>query len=298
MSYPALFGAALGSIALLSIGCQILSGASDISFSGAGGADAGGHAGGPSGGAGGDGGSDGGEGGTGGMEPQYECIVADDCALETHPECTARRCTNGSCDPLFGAKGNLCEGSNYCDGMGACVQCSDTHMANCGVDDVCEQGVCVPMDCKNTVQDPGETGIDCGGPDCPACADGGGCTDPSDCLSGVCDDNNCAPCADTPQCEAIDANDYCEGGVCLPKLAVGSSCSLDEQCQDGHCVDGVCCSSACDGKCQRCNGVGQCVEVGHKTDPDGDCPGSEVCCTAGSCNGQCTALGLCPLQCL
>lgn len=297
MSYSALFGAALGGIALVSIGCQILSGASDIAFTGgAGGTSAaGGHGGEVS-----SGGADGGTagmGGQGGMEPPYECIMADDCPLDTHPECTARRCTNGSCDPLLGAKGNVCEGSHYCDGMGACVECTDTHLQNCGVDDLCEQGVCVPMDCKNNVQDPGETGIDCGGPDCPACADGGGCIDPSDCLSGVCDGGTCDACADTPACEAINADNYCDGGVCVPKLVIGTSCGLGEQCQGGNCVDGVCCDSACGSACHRCNGVGSCVEVAHRSDPDGDCPGAEVCCTANSCNGQCSALGLCPLAC-
>jgi hypothetical protein len=49
----------------------------------------------------------------------------------------------------------------------------------------------VSAECANGVQDGSETGIDCGGPSCPACATGAPCSINSDCRSGSCRDGAC-----------------------------------------------------------------------------------------------------------
>ncbi|HEX7451961.1 MAG TPA: hypothetical protein VF294_06740, partial [Polyangiaceae bacterium] len=45
--------------------------------------------------------------------------------------------------------------------------------------------------CANSVRDPGESDVDCGGP-CPACAIGAACTSNENCASGSCADSKCA----------------------------------------------------------------------------------------------------------
>src|SRR5688572_23304953 len=46
--------------------------------------------------------------------------------------------------------------------------------------------------CSDGVQNGDETDVDCGGPDCSPCADGGACLVDGDCESGTCDNGTCA----------------------------------------------------------------------------------------------------------
>ena len=68
---------------------------------------------------------------------------------------------------------------------------------------VCDSSVVAPTPptCSNGALDPGETGVDCGGPQCNKCASGGTCSVGNDCASQVCTTGICqAPsCADGVQ---------------------------------------------------------------------------------------------------
>jgi hypothetical protein len=48
-----------------------------------------------------------------------------------------------------------------------------------------------PKTCTNQQLDPGETAVDCGGPDCAPCSTAVACTANSDCVSGACTGNIC-----------------------------------------------------------------------------------------------------------
>jgi hypothetical protein len=62
---------------------------------------------------------------------------------------------------------------------------------NCQIDTDCASSACdvtsktcVASQCQDGQQDGGETDIDCGGPNCQACAVGQKCNTSLDCLSG------------------------------------------------------------------------------------------------------------------
>ncbi|HZS39530.1 MAG TPA: kelch repeat-containing protein [Polyangia bacterium] len=85
------------------------------------------------------------------------------------------------------------------------------------------------------------------------------------------------------------ANDYCSGGVCAPKIAVGGSCGSAGSCQSGFCVSGVCCSTACNGGgCNRCDltrGTCTIAPSGNSGNPS---------CAPYACNGIAAS---CPTTC-
>jgi plastocyanin len=69
---------------------------------------------------------------------------------------------------------------------------------------VCSAGACQAPTCTDGVRNGDETGPDCGGTSCPACAAGLACAIDADCLSGMCfesvcraDLNGCTPSAAT-----------------------------------------------------------------------------------------------------
>ncbi len=99
-------------------------------------------------------------------------------------------------------------------------------------------------ECDNSIKDGSETDVDCGGAQCPACADGLDCNESGDCTSGHCADDICcdAPC----------------DGVCEACSAANTS-GADGTCADipsGLNPDGEC-SIVCDGAgaCQCGSGV-------------------------------------------
>jgi hypothetical protein len=126
--------------------------------------------------------------------------------------CGAIRGAPGTCAPL--PQGFACPGGT-CNGAGSCViQCPagfadcDQNPANgcetslntmtncgacnlaCGMGQACVNFTCVGNSCTDHIKDGQETDIDCGGPQCPACATGMRCANNFDCLSGVCGYSN------------------------------------------------------------------------------------------------------------
>ncbi len=270
------------SVSALLVGCQLLSGASDISFTGGAG---GGTGGGP--GAGGGAGAQAGAGGQGG-EP--ECILPEDCPPVADDRCAARQCVNATCQPLATDKDEPCGDGGICDGLGACVACTDTHDDACAADESCTDGVCAKLHCFDDMVNGGETDLNCGGLECPPCALGLLCGGPSDCLTTVCTEGTCSECTDHTDC---DAGTWCNGGSCVAKKGQGDSCNDAAQCTDGFCADGVCCDRACNGTCEACitawtdAAQGTCDFVKKRTDPQNEC-------TAGACcEGSCVLLNLC-----
>ncbi len=139
-------------------------------------------------------------------------------------------------------------------------------------------------------------------------APGSACGSPSECVSGVCDENCCtAACngvcktcaAGTGACTAVvnaDDPDTCTGvstcdgsGACKKK--VGQACpGGNGDCANGQCVDGYCCNTACAGQCDSCNlggSLGTCAPALPGS------PGSPAC-GAAVCDG---ANAACPTTC-
>jgi plastocyanin len=143
---------------------------------------------------------------------------------------SAPACTDGATTPCYsgppGTEGvGICHGGlRTCSGgaFGACAgeQLPSAETCN-GVDEdcngtpddgagaacssgVCALGACQPPSCTDHVKNGDETGEDCGGATCPACASGLGCALDRDCQSGMCfaavcqaDLNGCTPGAAT-----------------------------------------------------------------------------------------------------
>ena len=126
----------------------------------------------------------GGGGGSGGSSPA--CNTASDCPGDD-TECRTRTCFDGACGEEPAPARTACMTSLLCDGQGECVECVDA--SDCLGDDVCDPSLhqCVLAGCLNSQQDPAETDVDCGGPECGPCDDGQGCAVGNDCTSGVCD---------------------------------------------------------------------------------------------------------------
>jgi len=73
-----------------------------------------------------------------------------------------------------------------------CVECGQDSHCDTGICDE-QEGNCAPATCGNGLLDGNETSEDCGGNDCPSCANGLACEDGGDCLSNNCNDGVCEP---------------------------------------------------------------------------------------------------------
>lgn len=287
----AIIAAALVVAPLLSLpACQIVSGADDIAFTGAGGSDASGV-----GGMTGTGGST----GEGGSAPVAECELSSDCP-GVESDCLTRTCEDGVCGTQAVAANTACDddGGQWCNGQGACVQCFGDGECNepvekCAID----EGQCVSAGGADAMLNGDETGIDCGG-SCLPCPVDQGCEQAADCTSGFCDTNaGGGGGATTGQCKACGGNQDCSGntwcdptiddGTCVPLRVQGDVCDDSGECASGHCVDGTCCEEACDGTCEACstNRTGQ-PNGECRAIPDGQDPDSECILLTPVCNGN------------
>ena len=129
--------------------------------------------------------------------------------------------------------------------------------------------------CEDGIEDGAETGPDCGGGACPACALGFGCHTGSDCASGRCEEGACrSPATCTDGLRDGDESDIDCGGHC-PLCSAGQHCTRDKDCIGSLCASAVCLPPA------TCHDG---LRNGQETDIDcgGDCPG----CLAGQrCDG-------------
>jgi hypothetical protein len=284
MSHSTFFAGLASVVVLMPVGCQLISGASDIPF--ADGAGAGTSVGG-------NGAGGGGGGGT------IECLQDEDCP-GLSDDCKVKRCKSNLCGFDFGTEGNYCQGeTGVCNGLGACVECTPASTKVCEVTETCDTNVCVTAGCINETTDGNETDLDCGG-DCAGCANGEGCNDGSDCASGHCDTSGggvgngagvCAGC--TIDADCVDIPDsYCGGMICVAKKRLGDQCVAANECLSGSCADGTCCSTSCTQGCHACAfaitgaASGTCAPVPDLATEPG-CTTLSACC-----NGACKVLTL------
>jgi len=159
--------------------------------------------------------------------------------------CTTDTCNAGTPEHTPVMTGATCaEGAGVvCSAAGTCVECNvnaDCAGGSC-VNNVCEQT------CFDAVLNNGETDVDCGGPNCPDCANGFMCEANSDCTSGFClPDMMMSMCA-TPTCmdgfqNGSETGLDCGGSLC-PACPVGQGCSADTDCTSGMCYGNVCVAS-------------------------------------------------------
>jgi len=224
------------------------------------------------------------------------CTTGNDCASTF---CVDGFCCNGACSGVCQACSAALRGTgvngtcgSIAAGMDPEDECASQSASTCGRTGTCDGGGACALYADGTV---------CGNASCagnvvtsaPTCS-GGAC--------GVGTPSSCTPytCSSATACGTsctLDTNcvggDYCSGGVCVPTLPPGASCTTNNQCSSGPCVDGVCCNTSCVGTCQACTltrtGLpdGLCGPVRIATDPDNECPTDPVstCGRTGSCNG-------------
>lgn len=151
--------------------------------------------------------------------------------------------------------------------------------------------------CDDGLQSGDQTGVDCGGPQCPPCEAGLGCSEQDDCISGVCTEGVCA----APTCEDGvqngDETDVDCGGSECPRCEDGLNCVDDGDCINGICEEGGCAAPTCEDGVQNgdetdvdCGGS-SCPEclVGQHCLVDGDC--TDNVCYEGTCGSFCGGTG-------
>ena len=182
----------------------------------------------------------------------YEACLCGECS----PPCSAGECpagsltcVNGWCvsDPCCGVN---CPPGEQCDENGRCVDPCEAGQIQCGQDQECRMGICVPADCLTP------------GHECPS---------GERCVEGVCEADPCAG-VDCP------SGEYCREGVC--EGVACADCTADQVCENGQCVDSPCAGI-------RCEAGQECVEGECAADPCQGvyCPQGTVC-VDGQCQGD------------
>ncbi|MDP6944279.1 MAG: hypothetical protein QF464_09025, partial [Myxococcota bacterium] len=134
-----------------------------------------------------------------------ECTTApsDDGTLcDDEDPCTLNDvCAGGVCGGEIQA---TCCGDGICDQSELCACLADCAGEPCDdedaetLDDLCQPtGECqgTAPSCTDALQNGEETGVDCGGGECPPCPAGEPCTEDDDCATGLCQDDLCAEAA-------------------------------------------------------------------------------------------------------
>ncbi|MGH2534716.1 MAG: hypothetical protein ACRDJW_20855 [Thermomicrobiales bacterium] len=123
--------------------------------------------------------------------------------------------------------------------------------------------------CSDGVVNGDESDVDCGGADCPPCADELQCFDDSDCESGFCNPFNvCRQQTCTDDIHNGAETDVDCGGPDCPPCANGLNCFIDADCQ----------SDFCDLTDNTCRSAANCFDGIHNGDePDVDCGGPTRC---------------------
>ncbi|MBL4683805.1 MAG: hypothetical protein JKY37_04390 [Nannocystaceae bacterium] len=229
-----------------------------------------------------------------------DCPPCDEPGICTeNSDCASGVCDEGICVPTD-CNDNVQNGSETdvdCGGE-ECAPCDDGEECLLGTDcisEICDPiaMTCTPAACDDGIQNQGETDVDCGGPNCNTCPDGGGCEQDSDCESGVCDEAagicEAATCGDG-MLNGGETDVDCGGPDCAP-------CGTDEQCDDNDdCISGVCDNGMClDPTCDDLvhNGLESDVDCGGGVCPacdDGeDCVLQADCISVVCLNEECQA---------
>lgn len=198
--------------------------------------------------------------------------------------CTLDACVGTDTQHGNLASGMSCNGSQYCDGVGHCVECVDNTQCSSSI---CKQGACATAECSDAVKNGLETDVDCGGLQCAACPVGLMCTGDPDCKSHVCTGGTCA----APTCmdnvlNGVETAVDCGGPDCLA-CPTGQTCNAGLDCQSKVCYVGICQDATCDD------------QVLNGGESDVDCGGTCVKCANGrSCylNKDCLSNHCCPTE--
>lgn len=217
------------------------------------------------------------------------------------PADDANPCTTDTCvgpkttfDPV--GAGTPCNGSQFCNGFGLCVQCLSN--ADCP-GGVCFKEQCVSAQCSDGQTNGGETDVDCGGPQCSKCPPGAKCGADADCNSLTCQGGLCG----VPTCmdgipNGLETSIDCGGPDC-PPCGTGQVCKSNLDCASKVCLTNICQDAACDdnimngnetdvdcggGTCAKCaNGLGCFI---YK-----DCLSGDCCVQNAPMPGQCQPMG-------
>ncbi len=198
-------------------------------------------------------------------------------------------CHNGVQDP--GEEGVDCGGTclETCN-VTQCQTDADCASLHCVTDPATSAGHCVDATCDDNRKNGNEVGIDCGGPDCPACMCGSNPECPPDtfcvALGGALE---CATCAhSTTSCRDPEK-------PCL--VCDSGGCTADEDCSSKVCSQGVCASPTCDDKVL--NGLESDLDCGAvcptkcpidgRCTQDADCASNHCLIPSGASVGACAA---------
>jgi hypothetical protein len=141
----------------------------------------------------------------------------------------------------------------------------------------------IPATCTDTIQNQGESDVDCGGANCNQCGLGDSCAAASDCVSETCSSAVCvASCTDGIQNQNETGIDC--GGLCT-QCGEGGGCTIDSDCMQLP-VQLICQLGTCETHC------GNGLTDGDETDTD--CGGIECdnpCQDGDSCghNSDCVS---------
>jgi formylglycine-generating enzyme required for sulfatase activity len=184
--------------------------------------------------------------GHGGSCPGIDkCATAADCpAFST--KCLVSSCAGGCCATSPAAAHAPCtdSGGTVCDGKGKCIGCVTA--ADCGTGMACTAASqCISAHCTNGMKDANETDVDCGGPDCMACADNKMCATGTDCVDKVCVGSVCQmpSCSDNVK-NGMETDVDCGGPVC-PMCVDNQACLKSSDCKSLDCVNGKCAPATC-----------------------------------------------------
>jgi hypothetical protein len=176
---------------------------------------------------------------------------------------------------------------------------------------VCLASVCQAPTCMDGVANGAETGLDCGGGNCPGCATGEGCFLHSDCLTGGCSGGICQPtCSTGAQCPSgVCTGGFCRVPNCADGVHNGDETAVDcggpapncVRCANGQACDGPsdCASGICTGNVCQAPSCTDGARNGDETDVDcgGSCPGcglGKLCDAGDDCaSAVCGVTGRC-----
>jgi len=100
--------------------------------------------------------------------------------------------------------------------------------------------------CLDGVLGGAESDVDCGGPECPACAVGQQCGAGADCSTQVCALGTCAAAACDDGVENGAETDVDCGGPACGGCGLGLGCGQDDDCGSGICGPGLCVATSCE----------------------------------------------------
>jgi hypothetical protein len=152
--------------------------------------------------------------------------AGDGCIVDG--DCKSGKCEAGKCAAPAGKPCGVGVASGPCNENQPCETNDDCKTKKCeGAK--CVVGAPGPT---NGVKDNGETDVDCGGPNAPACPAGKACLTNDDCAEKYCPEDKkvCVTPTCTDGVQNGDESDVDCGGTKCPKCAVGKKCNLDGDC--------------------------------------------------------------------